>query len=739
MAKSKQPTKHKSLFVPCATVFVSSFVLLVLELVAGRLIARHLGSSLYTWTAVIGVVLAGLTTGNYLGGRIADRFGSSKTLAVLFLLASLSCVGTVVANNLLGRAGFLMFLSWPTRIFIHVTFTFFLPSVMLGMISPVVAKLALDKGLATGRTIGAVYAWGAAGSIAGTFATGYFLIAAMGTVTLIWSVAGVLLVMALLYGVRLLPVRLGAGCFVLVVVMVSGPWPWVEKAACALALREPHDPTILYEDETQYCYVHVHQVPGEPAMRQFIQDTLIHSKINMDDITDLRYNYSRVYATITHARAAEKDRLSVLTIGGGGYVFPRYIEHFWPGSRNEVAEIDPGVTKAAEQAFGVDPQGSINTISLDGRNYVDQLIEEEKKTGVGVRYDFIYGDAVNNFSTPFQIVTKEFNDNVYQLLERDGVYMLNLIDTLKHGHFLAAVVTTLEHTFEHVYVMCVRGPPPSFRNTFIVVAAKEAIDIREAFATHGSGVVVDLFGPAARRRLADIAGGTILTDDYAPVEHLLAPVVRDCGFEQIIGEFLGRATAFTDRGLYEETLREYDNILYIRPNATYRVYTSMAETYLLQGRIELAIDSFGKAIGPDHQRGLMCDVSYAQYQLGRLLKQCGRGKEARTHFEDAAEFLQRRLRDGIEVAADHLSLAQVLVELGRPPDAIKHLGRVLELYPLDNGSSIMLAELYIGQGQADNAREILQQAIDAAEAQQENRPDELANLRAHLNAIPPRQ
>ena len=72
-AMKQRITKPNSLFIPAATVFISSFCIMVLELVASRLIARYLGSSLYTWTAVIGVVLAGITVGNYVGGRLADR------------------------------------------------------------------------------------------------------------------------------------------------------------------------------------------------------------------------------------------------------------------------------------------------------------------------------------------------------------------------------------------------------------------------------------------------------------------------------------------------------------------------------------------------------------------------------------------------------------------------------------------------------------------------------------------
>ena len=41
---------------------------LVVEIVAARLLAPYLGMSLYTWTAIIAVVLAGLSVGHWLGG-----------------------------------------------------------------------------------------------------------------------------------------------------------------------------------------------------------------------------------------------------------------------------------------------------------------------------------------------------------------------------------------------------------------------------------------------------------------------------------------------------------------------------------------------------------------------------------------------------------------------------------------------------------------------------------------------
>src|SRR5262245_62090934 len=84
---------------PNLTAFIASFCIMVLELVAGRVIARYLGSSLYTWTSVIGIVLAGITVGNLFGGRLADWFRPGNVLSVIFILGSLTCMAIPFAND----------------------------------------------------------------------------------------------------------------------------------------------------------------------------------------------------------------------------------------------------------------------------------------------------------------------------------------------------------------------------------------------------------------------------------------------------------------------------------------------------------------------------------------------------------------------------------------------------------------------------------------------------------------
>ena len=105
------------LAVAIATVFFASVCIMAIEVTAGRIVSRTMGSSLYTWTAVIGVVLSGITVGNYLGGRLADRFAARNLLAVLFCVCSVSCVLVVMLNNTVGRWLWLWQFSWPVRVF----------------------------------------------------------------------------------------------------------------------------------------------------------------------------------------------------------------------------------------------------------------------------------------------------------------------------------------------------------------------------------------------------------------------------------------------------------------------------------------------------------------------------------------------------------------------------------------------------------------------------------------------
>ncbi len=163
------------------TIFLSSAFLLVLEILAGRLIAPYVGVSLYTWTAIIGVILAGLSLGNWLGGIWADRGGKELAAGITLALAGLFSLGilallTLVAPLIEARAMTLLGAS-----FFYVLALFFMPAVLLGVVTPLLTTLALGLDRRTGHIVGRMHALAALGSILGTFLTGYLLIQYLGT------------------------------------------------------------------------------------------------------------------------------------------------------------------------------------------------------------------------------------------------------------------------------------------------------------------------------------------------------------------------------------------------------------------------------------------------------------------------------------------------------------------------------------------------------------------------------
>jgi tetratricopeptide (TPR) repeat protein/predicted membrane-bound spermidine synthase len=733
MSKGKS-SGFLSILVPAATVFISSGCIMILELVAGRLTARYLGSSLYTWTSVIGVVLAGITIGNYLGGRIADKFPAGKALSALFAISSAACVMVVVMNNLVGGFTFLWQFSLPVRVFGHVFVVFLIPSTLLGTISPVVAKMALDRGLPAGRTVGDIYAWGAAGSIAGTFLTGFWLIAAMGTIAIIWTIGACLLLMAIVYWARLWVLYIWAAVFVALMTMGMSPAGWAKDAGSACGLREKPEAGILYEDESQYSYIAVQQISSSPDKRRFILDNKKdHSRIIIGDIKDLQFTYSQIYAAVTHLLSRGKDKLSTLAIGGGGYVFPRYIEEVFPGSRVDVAEIDPAVTEAAIRAFGLERNTTINTVNMDGRNYVDMLLEKKRRGEQIPQYDFIYEDACNDYVVPYQLTTREFNDKIVQILSNDGVYMVNLIDVYDKGRFLGAMVNTLRQTFRNVCVFSKN----SYRNTggnFVVVAAGREINL-ENIDREEAVKDLDLWKLSSSDMEAVVkkANGIILTDDYVPVENLLVPVALEAARVSLAVRCCEQAEILRKQERWDECISRYKEAAGIDPAVTIEAYGEIGMILAEQGRWIEAVEAAKKAIEYNDKADVKRSMSITCQNISFALRGLGRNDEA-------AEYMQRAIKgykedlvrkpDSVEIVS---RLGNALAESGNFGEAVEYFQRAVNMNRLDVKNYLTLAKALVMEKRYDEAIEHLREGIQFM--LDRGQRDDAAKLRSALESV----
>src|SRR6516162_5714291 len=145
---------------PYLLAFFSSFCIMILELVASRLVARHVGASLTVWTSVIGIMLGGICLGNVLGGRLADRVEPRRAIGPLYALGAFLTLSCLWINVFIGLLPGLDSMAWNLRTVVVVTLDFLIPATVLGMIGPVVAKLAVTRARRAGSAIGDVYTMG---------------------------------------------------------------------------------------------------------------------------------------------------------------------------------------------------------------------------------------------------------------------------------------------------------------------------------------------------------------------------------------------------------------------------------------------------------------------------------------------------------------------------------------------------------------------------------------------------
>jgi len=492
-------------------VFIASFCTMVIELVAGRIMAPYVGVSLYTWTSIIGVVLAGISIGAYVGGMLADRFPTPRTLGWLLLVSGL---GALSISPLTGAVA-----SWPletslmVRILVVTAVIFFLPSCLLGMISPVVVRLSLDRLERSGNVVGKIYAFSTLGSILGTFATGFFLISWMGTRNILLLMALILIVSSPLFGGAFLRRRVFLVFFPVLFVFL-----W---AIHGQAFKKQRDQNSYFYRETDYFTIELKKVEKNgKILEAVILDNLIHSFVDLNDPLHLQYGYERVYAELVAWKAASNPEFRALIIGGGGYTFPRYLETKYPRAHIDVIEIDPFLTHLAYEYLGLSPKTRIRSFNQDARWFLMNFPEQNV-------YDFIFGDAFNDLTIPYHLTTREFCGMIQSLLKPDGLLIANIIDNFEAGLFWPSYVRTLQEVFGWDKICLVADSEFSQMgiNTIIVAASSQDHAWKSVENDSAGGCFV--LAPEELNRTLGSRPVVILTDDHAPVDNLTAPLFEE--------------------------------------------------------------------------------------------------------------------------------------------------------------------------------------------------------------------
>jgi spermidine synthase len=493
---------------------LASFSLMLIQVLSGRALAPYLGTSVFTWTSVIGATLIGLTAGQAAGGLLADRQTGRRGLAQTFLLAGLAALAANFALAFFSSrlASYPMDLAFRS---IMLAFIVFSPvAFFLSMIGPELAKLAVDDLGHTGSIVGRLSAAGAIGSLLGVGLGGYILIAALGTQYLMSAVAIFLLGLGiyLAIGQKLLDYRVIS--FLSVITIGNLLLPGI----CKL--------------ESDYYCIRIKVDGGEKTPRYTLRlDHLVHSYVSPREPADLGYGYEQVYARLIATRYALRDSFHAYFIGGGGFVLPRYLERYYPNATSTVSEIDPAVIEANHRFMELSTSTSIIAAPGDARRHLMRNLDEP--------YDLVFGDAFNDFGVPVHLTTLEFHRLLKSRMKPDGVYALNLIDDSRYGNFLSVMVRTLRQVWTHVEVAPLADSLEPGRNTIVLMASDTPLDKTRFSHVDTPSFAFDEQNPSIESSsklltqqqidefLEQHPSAIVLTDDYAPLDSYLAPVFRD--------------------------------------------------------------------------------------------------------------------------------------------------------------------------------------------------------------------
>ncbi len=469
--------------------FGSGFAVLTIEIAGARLIAPVFGLSAVPWTAVIGVILAALAVGNHLGGRLADggKVPLSWVLVASAATAALPIFGSGVpwvARDLLGFV--------PGALASAVIL--FAPAVLcLGAVVPYLVQADTRSLGNVGRRAGDVSAAATAGSITGTFMTGFVLLPAFPLPVLLAITAVALLALAALSGV-ILGKRVPSQVIVLVAILMG---------VLGLAGGQ-RAPGTLHRQQTLYASVSVTEWVGrDDRIVRALWQNGDSSSVEFVDTGDPAHEYVDASGLLLEPVI---DRVqSMLVLGGAALSLPVAFSRWRPDMRIDVVEIDPVVTELAERyfAYGRDDYPNIRVVHDDARVHVRDSDE---------RYDLIYLDVYDHLLTvPWTMVTVEALTEMADHLEPDGLFVANVLSPLA-GPGLA-FVERFQATLDEVFPAWVIYPATPDQ-------AAEATQNLVVIGGLDPQALPDVDWPPADTGPA----GRPLTDAWAPVEYLQAKV-----------------------------------------------------------------------------------------------------------------------------------------------------------------------------------------------------------------------
>ncbi|HXG51132.1 MAG TPA: fused MFS/spermidine synthase [candidate division Zixibacteria bacterium] len=346
---------------------LSGFASLVYENAWTRALTLVIGSSIYSFTTMLVTFLIGLALGGFIYARsMGEREARLSGFGLLEVWVGLAALATIpmferlplIFVRLLEGFGDTFTVFLYLQIFLS-SLVMFVPTLLLGMTFPMVARLFTQSLYRVGSGVGSSYAANTVGAVAGAFAGGFILIPNIGVQnTILFAV-----MMNLLIGCALVfidprmgkPTRLAFGGSVLALavlvperlprwdrhILTSGVTIYHDRYESlptnSLRLEEMRRDEILYYREGLTTTVSVHRIPGSDYI-YFKSNGKIDGSYG-DALSQLMTSYIPMML--------HPDAEVALTIGLGSGMSAKALATFPTLKEIEVIEIEPAMIEAS--------------------------------------------------------------------------------------------------------------------------------------------------------------------------------------------------------------------------------------------------------------------------------------------------------------------------------------------------------------------------------------------------------
>jgi spermidine synthase len=462
------------------------------EISAARLLAPYFGASTVIWANTIATVLVALSAGYAIGGRLADRRADLRGLCAIVLTAALLLALvpfiadpflrlSVKALGALSVGGFLGSLA-AVLVLVAV------PVLLLGTVAPYANRLSLGSVDETGTVTGSLYAISTAGALVGTFSSALLLIPLIGT-------HRTFLVFALSLAAVAAP-GVGSRRYLLAPVAVAALLA-VPPAAVGAGVAGGR---VIYSTETPYQYARVIQFANGERWLQLNEGVAIHSDYRPSSYLTGGYWDDYLVLPLASSRGVP-GRIAIL--GDAAGTVARAYGHYYPTTRVDAVELDGDLTAIGKRYFHLEGP-RLHLYTADARPWL---------AASAARYDAIFLDAYRQPYIPFYLVTKEFFQSVKAHLRPGGMIVIN-VGHVPDSDSLEKVVTA---TLRSVFAVVLRDGVSATNSLVVgsdspVAAARIGVSAPAGLSAVAS-VAAGRMGPA-------LSGGSVYTDDKAPVEWL---------------------------------------------------------------------------------------------------------------------------------------------------------------------------------------------------------------------------